>query len=1033
MSEESNRPIGYFAFAGVVGILLLLNWLGIFKTIFGLDTAILLTLIAGYKIFYNAIAGLLEREISADLAIAIAAIAGLSVGEYVAAAQAMFIMLIGEGLEAYTVSRTGAEVAKLAALLPRRGRVRRNGVELEVAPEEIRADDVVLVRPGERIPVDGVILTGQSSVDESSLTGESVPAEKTASDRVYGGTFNVGAATVGLLELAPTASAEESALARIVRLVREARENKAPVERAADRYAKLFLPLLLGVAALAFILTRDWMRVAAVLIVACPCALILATPAAMLSGIARLARSGVLLKGGVHLEEMARVNAIIFDKTGTLTQGHLLLSSVHPISPHLGDEVLELAAGAESGSEHLLARAVKDGAAAHGFTPPPAQDFRALPGLGVMARVGRREVIVGNPRLFAGDSAIAALAGRAIPLPPQAEEILTRLEESGETPLVVAGGGEGQAGTPVPMEVIGLLGVQDELRHGARESIERLRELGVEKIVLLSGDRRRIAESVARKAGITEVYAQLLPEEKLEKLRQLQAAGYRVAMVGDGINDAPALAAANVGVALGGTSVDVTAEAADIVYLSPGLDKFPVLVEVSRKSLATVRQNIWLFALVTNAGAVTAASYGILGPIGAAVFHQASSFLVMMNSLRLLRERPLSAALEKLPVRPLIVRCGAACGAAGRRVWSFWETQAAGASRYAWRERRRLWKPALAGLFALWLLSGVYILNPQEKAVVQRFGRKLADYRSPGLHYALPWPVDKVNRMDSSRVRALEVGFRTASPAARRGGDFAEPAAYEWNVAHRTGRYEQKQEEALMLTGDQNLATTNAVVHYLVERPDDYVFHLADAEATLRSVAESAIRFAIGASELDTALTTGRKPLEERARAEMQKRLDRYHAGVRVMSVRLQDVHPPLEVVDAFREVSSAFEEKSRLVNEAEAYRNQQVALARGQAASRLVEAQAYLLGRTNRASGDAERFLQAEAAYRTAPGPTETRLFLETMEQILPGRTKLILDSKGAGKRQLLQLDSQSFRLLVPDASQQQAQPAPQPLIPRE
>jgi len=792
MSEETNRPFGYFAFAAAVGVLLLLNWLGTFKTIFGLDTAILLTLIAGYKIFFNAIAGLLERKISADLAIAIAAIAGLAVGEYLAAAEVMFIMVIGEGLEAYAAGRTGAAIAKLAALLPRRGRVRRHGQELEVAPEEIRRDDIVLVRPGERIPVDGILLRGQSLVDESTLTGESIPADKAAGARVYGGTFNVGGDSVGLLEIAPTAAAEESALARIVRLVKEARERKAPVERAADRYAKFFLPLILAAGAIAFAFTRDVMRAVAVLIVACPCALVLATPAAMLSAIARLARSGVLVKGGMHVEAMAQVTAVIFDKTGTLTEGRLHISSVHPLGTFSEQQLLLWTAAAESGSEHLLARAVAEAAAARGLTPPAAQEFRALPGLGVEARVEGRDLLIGNPQLF---------ARRGIAVPAEAEVLLGELEENGETPLVAAAGGE----------VVGVLGVQDRLRAGARDAVDRLRRLGIAKIVLLTGDRRHNAQSMARQAGITEVYAQLLPEEKLEKLRQFQAAGFRVAMVGDGINDAPALAAADVGIALGGASVDVTAEAADIVYLAPGLDKFPVLVEVSRKALATVRQNIYAFALVTNVAAVTAASYGILGPIGAAVFHQGSSFLVMMNALRLLRERPLLARLvaqASLPVR----RLGVACGAAGRRTLDLWERFAAFAIPYIWRERRRLWKPAAGILAALWLLSGVYMLNPQETAVVQRFGRKLLPYRGPGLHYALPWPVEKVSRVEAGRVRSLEMGFRTIAPAARL-GDAVEPAAYEWNVAHRTGRYQQKLEEALMLAGDQNLVTANAVVH----------------------------------------------------------------------------------------------------------------------------------------------------------------------------------------------------------------------------
>ncbi len=1003
MSEDSHRPFGYFLFAGVVGLLLLLNWLGTFKTVFGVDTAILLALIAGYKIFYNAIVGLFEREISADLAIAIAAVAALAVGANLAAAEAMLIMLVGEGLEAYAASRTGRAVAKLAALLPRRARVRRNGLELEIVPEEIRPDDVVLVRPGERIPVDGIVLGGESEVDESTLTGESRPAAKAAGDRVSSGTFNIGGEAVGLLELRPTALASESALARIVALVREARQNRAPVERVADRYAKFFLPLILAAGAVTFALARDWLRVASVLIVACPCALVLATPAAMLCAIGRLARSGILVKGGVHLEAMGRADAIVFDKTGTLTEGRLKLSSAHGLGAHASDEVLEIAAAAESGSEHLLGRAVIEGAAARGFKPPPAESFNALPGRGVLARVAGREVIVGSPQLF---------AARKIALPAQAEALLASLEESGEIPLLVAA--EGQ--------IIGLLGAREELRVGARQAIARLHELGIRKVVMLTGDRRRNAETIAREAGIAEVYSQLLPEEKLEKLRQLQAAGFRVAMVGDGINDAPALAAADVGVALGNTSAEVAAEAADIVYMAHGLDRFPVLVEVSQKALSTVRLNLWLFALATNAGAMTAAAYGILGPIGAAVFHQSSSFLVMMNSLRLLRDRPW---LKADRWKAFALRCGSACAASAERLRASFEERAVEAGRHLWRERRRRWRPALGVLGALWLASGVYVVNPQEKAVVQRFGRRLVPYRGPGLHYALPWPIEKVTRIDAARVRAVEIGFRSVPSQ----GGAQEPEAYEWNVLHVTGRYRQMLDEALMLTGDQNFVTTNAVVHYLIDHPDDYLFHLADPETMVRSAAESVIRSVFAVSELDAALTTGRARLEARARDELQHRLDRYGAGIRVLSVRLQDVHPPLEVVDAFREVSSAFEEKSRLINEAEAYRNQEVALARGQAASRLEEARAYLAGRTNRATGDADRFLQAEAAYRSQPGPTTTRLFLETMEQVLPGRNKLVLNMGGKGKRGLLTIDSESLKVLVPNL--EQSAPPAAPIVP--
>jgi membrane protease subunit HflK len=316
------------------------------------------------------------------------------------------------------------------------------------------------------------------------------------------------------------------------------------------------------------------------------------------------------------------------------------------------------------------------------------------------------------------------------------------------------------------------------------------------------------------------------------------------------------------------------------------------------------------------------------------------------------------------------------------------------------------------------------VLNPMETAVVQRFGRQVMPYRAPGLHYALPWPVDRVNRLDATRLRSLEVGFRTLdrNDRAKRSGDDAEPQAYEWNVAHRTGRYEQKLEEALMLTGDQNMVISNVVVHYFIERPGNYLFNLADPESALRGAAESAIRAVMDVSELDVVLTTGRQGVEARVREEMQKRLDRCRAGVRMLSVRLQDVHPPLEVVDAFREVSSAYEEKNRLINEAEAYRNQQVAVARGQAASRIEEALGYRLGRTNRAAGDADRFALAEAAHRAAPGTTEDRLFLETMEQVLPGRNKVILDTSGKGRRQLLTIDSQSLKVLLPELNGQPA-----------
>jgi membrane protease subunit HflK len=302
-------------------------------------------------------------------------------------------------------------------------------------------------------------------------------------------------------------------------------------------------------------------------------------------------------------------------------------------------------------------------------------------------------------------------------------------------------------------------------------------------------------------------------------------------------------------------------------------------------------------------------------------------------------------------------------------------------------------------LLALFVLNGFYVLQPDEAGVIERFGKKVMPYEEAGLHYKLPWPVEKLTRIQTRRARALEIGYRSSGTAE------SEPAAYEWNVQHRGGRFQRKPEESLVVTGDQNMMEVSATVHYRLARPDEYLFSLLDGETTVRVAGESAIHSVITTTALDDALTRGRKEIEERILKEMQARLDRYKAGVEVILVKLLDVHPSLEVVDAFRDVSGAFEEKNRLINEAEGYRNEQVAVARGSAQAGLLNAQGYSLGRKNRAEGDASRFTQAEAAFRAAPGPTETRLYLESMEQVLTGKRKFIVDSRN-GRRHLLMLE---------------------------
>jgi Cu+-exporting ATPase len=961
--DDGRQLLRQFGFASFIGALLLLNVLGVFKTVLGIDTAAILTLLAGYRTFYTAISSLLEKRVSADLAICVAVIAALAIGEYLAAAEAMFIMLIGEGLEGYAAGRTAAAIRRFVEQMPRRARLLRDGREIEVDADHLSEGDLILVRAGERIPADGIVEQGASSIDESTITGEPLPRDKEAGDEVFSGTLNGH----GLLRIAVTRAGSETTLARVIRLVEQARQKKAPVERLADRWAKYFLPALALAAGLTFYFTGDWLRTVAVLIVACPCALILATPAARVAAIGGLARRGILVRGGAVLQQAARVDTAVFDKTGTVTEGRFAIVKI--LALHGGEEqLLALAAAAEMGSEHVLARAIVDEARSRSVPIPEPGGAHVVPGRGAVCTLAGRTIRAGSAAFLAEHGVHADHA------------LLEEADRYGATAVLVA----------EDDRVAGAILLRDRIREGAKRAVHELEHLDITHQVMLTGDRKRAAEAIAREIGIPVVEAELLPEQKLDRIRHLAAHGRTVAMMGDGINDAPALAAAHVGVAVSGAS-DVTAEAADVVYLGHSLEKLPELFKVSRRSVAIAWQNIIVFAGVVNLIGVGAAATGTLGPIAAAVTHQVSSLLVMLNSLRLLRVRRTRAA-EILSRRLTPVR------ARLHHAASSMDPKAAFDSVLA--RRRRLARPVLAAAAALLLLNGFYVLGPEERGILERFGRKVLPHKGPGLHYKLPWPVERLTRIQGERIRVIEIGFRS-NPA----NPDLEPAAYEWNVQHRSGRFQRKPEESLMLSGDQNMIEVNATVHYQLSRPDDFVFGQLDGEATARAAAESVLQSVVTASPIDDVFTIGRRQIEQRVQDELQRRLDRYGAGIRVLRVKLLDVHPSLEVVDAFRDVAGAFEEKSRLINEAEAYLNEQVALARGGAEARLQEAAGYTAGKKSRAAGDASRFELAEKAFRAAPGTTETRLYLETMEQVLPGRRKMIVDSS-RGRRHLLLLE---------------------------
>ncbi len=579
---------------------------------------LLATFIGVIPIAKEGIGALLQKKLDAELLVAIAVIGAVSIQEFFAAGEVVFIMLLGEMLESYTVDRARSAISKLMALTPETARVRRDGQDIEIPTGEVLVGDIVIVRPGEKIPVDGSLISGSGVVNQAAITGESMPVDKGVGDEVFAGTFN----TAGAFVLRAERVGEDSTLARITKLVEEAQQRDAPVQRVIDRYATFAVPLMFLTAALTYAFTLDAHRTITVLLVACPCALLLATPTAIVAGIGRAAKEGVLIKGGAHLEAAGRLNVIVFDKTGTLTEGKPAVTDVcsfHDEEHEHGEaELIALAAVAEKMSEHPLAQAIREKADAMGVETPDPSDFAHVAGHGVVAEHNGTKIVVGKPTL---------LREHQITLTAEQEEHLREHEAEGKTVVVVAHDDE----------PCGILSIADTLREKAHSAINALRNLGIKRVVLLTGDNPRTAKTIATQVGIDHVHAEVLPEQKAERIAAFQAEGHRVAMVGDGINDAPALATADVGVAMG-ASTDVALETADIALVANDLSKVAFAVGLSRKTLGIIKQSVG-FSLLYNLLMVALAIEGTLGVIGGAVAHQVSGVLVMLNAMRLLRYR----------------------------------------------------------------------------------------------------------------------------------------------------------------------------------------------------------------------------------------------------------------------------------------------------------------------------------------------------------------------------------------------------------
>lgn len=531
------------------------------------------------------------------------------------------LIVLGKLFEALAKGRTSEAIKTLMGLRAKTALVIRAGEEIRIPADEVAAGDIVLVRPGEKIPVDGEVVEGSSSVDESMLTGESIPVEKRAGDPVIGATVNKH----GMLKVRATKVGKDTALAQIIRVVEEAQGSKAPIQRVADAISGVFVPIVVGIALLTFLIWFFWAdagnfagalrKAIAVLVIACPCALGLATPTSIMAGSGRAAELGILFKGGEHLELTHRIDTVVLDKTGTVTKGKPELTDIIAVMPD-ETEFLRLVGAAEKPSEHPLAEAIAAGIAARGIELPAAEAFEAIPGHGIRAVVEGKEVLAGNRRL---------LERYGVPA-DQAEAAMAKLEEAGKTAMLVA----------VERRYAGLVAAADMIKETSREAVARLQAMGIE-VVMITGDNERTARAIARQAGIGKVLAEVLPEGKAEEVKKLQARGRKVAMVGDGINDAPALATADIGMAIG-TGTDVAMEAADVTLMRGDLNGIADAIRMSRRTMVNIRQNLF-WALAYNSLGIPVAAAGFLAPWVAGAAMALSSVSVVLNALRLQRAK----------------------------------------------------------------------------------------------------------------------------------------------------------------------------------------------------------------------------------------------------------------------------------------------------------------------------------------------------------------------------------------------------------
>ena len=566
-------------------------------------------LISGSPLVYAAVKKLIRNKgiskISSALLISVAMIAAVLIDDLFAAAEVAFIMAIGEILEELTTGRAKKGLKKLINLAPTQGRIIRDGKEIIIPAEEIKQGDVIRILPGEAIPVDGIIISGETSVDQSVMTGESIPVDKNVNDEVFSGTINC----FGSIDIKATKVGKNSSLQKLIQMVKDAEDKKAPMQRITDKWASVLVPVALVIAIITYILTKDVTRAVTVLVVFCPCALVLATPTAIMAAIGQATKHGIIIKSGEALEKMGKVNTVAFDKTGTLTYGKLEVSDVICLTELAEKELVKIAASCESKSEHPLGKSILEYAKIQNIELYQPEEFKMQRGKGVSAIINNEKIICGNEKYFEEAN---------VKIDENVKTKLSELRLQGKVSVLIAKN----------QECIGIIALSDVIREEATFIVKKLSAMNTD-VVLLTGDNKKTADYFAQKAGIKNVHSELLPEEKVSNIIKLQNEGNTVCMIGDGINDAPALKTANVGIAMGIMGSDIAVEASDIALMKDDISKLPYLKRLANATVKTIKFSISL-SMFINFLAIALSVLGMLNPTSGALVHNAGSVFVVL-------------------------------------------------------------------------------------------------------------------------------------------------------------------------------------------------------------------------------------------------------------------------------------------------------------------------------------------------------------------------------------------------------------------